>query len=100
MNVALRVLAVLSWLVALAGGLFGLLVCFAAGMKTVPRLTTEDVLMTLPLPGLALLMVGGIVALAARRQATRQMVAWTLPTLVLVALGLLLVFATWGTQPR
>lgn len=99
MSTLQRIGAISSWCLAALGALFSLVICFAAGMKTVPHLKWSEAFATLPLPVAAAIIAGLILLTARRRQVTRCDLFWTLPAFCLAALSFLLVALTLLTQP-
>lgn len=98
MTILQRLSAGISWFLAGIGGLVSLVVCFAAGMKSAPRMEYIDVVVSLPLP-----LIGGTIAWLVltscrRRQTTRRCLLWTLPPISIAGLSLLyvLVHCLWS----
>jgi hypothetical protein len=89
-----------AWLTGLAGALWALLICFAAGMKSVPRLTPDEAITTLPLPFLALLAAVVLMNSPNARQHKRSYRLSLFPLLVVAALSLGLVLLTYLMQPH
>ena len=81
----------MSWLLAGPGFLWSLLVSFAAGMKTVPRLEFAEAVGALILPilsaGIALL----VIRVAGHRKSEWIPFAWTLPPLMIDMLSIALI---------
>jgi hypothetical protein len=85
--------SVAAWFVDVVGGLWSLLVCFAAGMKSVPRLTYAEAASTLPLPFLSILAAALLLRTASAREQSRRRLTLVL-VLVISSLALGIVFLT------
>lgn len=94
------ILSLAAWLVGVAGGLWALIVCFAAGMKSVPRLSYGEAASTFPLPLLSILAGVLLLRTASAREQKRRYRLTLVPVLVISSLALGLVFLTWILQPQ
>lgn len=93
-------ITIAAWLVGVAGGLWALIICLAAGMKGIPRLSESEAASALPLPLLAILTAVFMLRTAGAREHMRQY-RWTLlPVLAISTLALAVVLLVWLTQPQ
>jgi hypothetical protein len=86
-------------LLAGAGALVALVICFAAGMRAIPRLPAGEALAAVILPLLAAGLAGVVHRLARRAGASGRLWLWTLPPVALSALAVAWVLLTWAMQP-
>lgn len=91
---------ILVWILAVVGALWGMIVCLAGGMKTVPALSISEALMAVPLPLIALGLAGWrLYQVVQAKGETGAMIGNALPAL-LSALTLLGVLACYLGQPN